>query len=80
MLPDANLTQMVKRLFTDADGVLSVAEIYDAIEGNYPLSEYQKEFTRFHELRFHHVIRAIINQLVQSGEIIRVERSKYKKA
>ena len=80
MLPDTNLTQMVKRLFADADGALSVGKIYDAVEESHPISEYQKEFTPYHEPRFHHEIRAIINQLVQSGEIIRVERGKYKKA
>jgi hypothetical protein len=80
MLPDTNLTQMVKKLFADADGALSIGKIYDAVEENFPLSEYQKEFTRYHEPRFHHEIRAIINQLVQNGEINRVERGKYKKA
>jgi hypothetical protein len=80
MLPDTNLTQKVKRLFVDAEGALRVGEIYDAVEENYPLSVNQKEFTRYHEPRFHHEIRAIINQLMQNGEIIRVERGKYKKA
>ena len=80
MLPDTNLTQMVKRLFADADGALRVGEIYDAVEENHPLSAYQKEFTRHHEPRFHHEIRAILNQFMQNGEINRVERGKYKKA
>jgi len=80
MLPAANLTKIVKNLFKDADGALCVGEIYDAVEKNYPISEYQEEFTRYHEPRFHHEIRAIINQLMQNGEIIRVERGKYKKA
>jgi hypothetical protein len=80
MLPDTNLTEMVRRLFADVDGALSVGEIYDAVEENYPLSFNQKEFTRYDEPRFHHEIKAIINQLVQNGEIIRVDRGKYKKA
>ena len=80
MLPDTNLTQRVKRLFVDAEGALRVGEIYDSVEKNYPLSVNQKELTRYHEPRFHHEIRAIINQLMQNGEIIRVERGKYKKA
>jgi hypothetical protein len=80
MLPDTSLTEMVKRLFADADGTFSVGEIYDAVEENYPLLAYQKEFTRYHEPRFHHEIRAILNQFMQNGEINRVERGKYKKA
>ncbi len=80
MLPDSNLTQMVKRLFADANDSISIGKIYDEVEENFPISEYQKEITRYHEPRFHHEIRAIVNQLMQNGEIIRIERGKYKKA
>ena len=70
---------MVKRLFADADDGLSVGKIYNEVEENFPISDYQKEITRYHEPRFHHEIRAIINQLMQNGEIIRVERGKIQK-
>jgi hypothetical protein len=80
MLPDTSLTKIVKNFLVDAEGALRVGEIYDLVEENYPLSANQKESTRYHEPRFHHEIRAIINQLMQNGEIIRVERGKYKKA
>lgn len=80
MLPDTNLTQMVKRLFADADGALRAGEIYDAIEGSFPLSVSQKEYTRYDEPLFHQEIRAIINQLMRKGEIIRVYRGENKKS
>jgi hypothetical protein len=80
MLPDTNLTQFVKELFADIDGALRVGEIYDAVEENYTLSIFQKEFTRYDEPRFHHEIRAIINRLVQNCEIIRVGIGEYRKA
>ena len=80
MLPDTNLTQLVKKLFADNDGILELGEIYEAAEESFPLSVYQKEFTRYGELRFYHEIRAILNQLVQNGEIIWVARGKYKKS
>ena len=80
MSANINLMQSVKRLFTDADGALGVGDIYDAVEERYPLSDYQKEYTRFDEPRFHHVIRAIIHSLVENGEVVRVARGKYKKA
>ena len=79
MLPDTNLTKKVKGLFADTDGTLKVGEIYEAVEEDYPLSTYQTEVTRYHEPRFHHEIRAIINQFMRNGEIERVERGKYKK-
>ena len=78
MLPDSNLTEIVRRLFT-INGVLKVGEIYDAVEKDYPLSEYHKEFTPWHEPRFQHEIRAILNQFMQKGGINRIERGKYKK-
>jgi hypothetical protein len=80
MLPDTNLTEMVRRLFADVDGALSVGEIYDAVEENYPLSVFQKEITPHHEFRFHHEIRAILNQFMQNGEIIRLDRGTYRRA
>ena len=80
MLSEPSLTQTVRKLFTDANVALKVGEIYDAVEENYPLSVKQKELTRYDEPLFHHEIRAIINELVQKGEIIRVSRGKYKKA
>ena len=80
MLPDTSFTEMIKRQFKDADGTLSVGEIYEAVEENCPLSAFQKEFTRYHEPRFHHEIRAILNHFMQNGEINRVGRGKYKKA
>ena len=54
MLPDANLTQFVKKLFADNDGILELNEIYEAAEDSFPLSDYQKEVTIHHEFRFHH--------------------------
>ena len=80
MLSEPSLTQTVRELFTDANASLKVGEIYGAVEENYPLSVKQKELTRYDEPLFHHEIRAIINELVQKGEIIRVSRGKYKKA
>lgn len=80
MLLNANLTRFVKELFADADGELTVEEIYNAVEGNLNLSDFQKEFTKYGEPRFHHETRAIINQLLQNGEIIRTGRGVYKKA
>ena len=79
MLSEPSLTQTVRKLFTDANAALKVGEIYDAVEENYSLSVKQRELTRYDEPLFHHEIRAIINDLVQKGEIIRVSRGKYKK-
>jgi hypothetical protein len=80
MLSDTNLTETVRRLFADAKRTISVPEIYEAVEENYPLSVQQKGFTRWGEPLFQHEIRAIINMFHQNGEIIRVSRGKYKKA
>jgi hypothetical protein len=80
MLSEPSLTQTVKKLFVDSNAALEVGEIYDAVEEDFPLSVKQKEFTHYDEPLFHHEIRAILNQLFQNGEIIRVSRGKYKKA
>ena len=79
MISASNMTQMVRKLFADADGTLQVREIYAAVEKSYPLLSKQKDFTRYDEPLFHHEIRAIINQLFQRGDIIRVSRGEYKK-
>jgi hypothetical protein len=74
-----NLTQCVKNLLADANTALKLNQIYAGVEKKISLSVGQKEFTRYGEPRFHHEVRAIINQLMQNGEITRVSRGKYKK-
>jgi hypothetical protein len=78
MSPEATLTQAIRRSLEGANTALKLEKIYDLVEENYLLSDMQKEFTRYKEPRFHHETRAIINQLVEKGEIIRVSRGTYK--
>ncbi len=79
MIFDTNMTEILRKLFMDTGGALALAEIYYAVEKNYPLSDFQKECEESGGLRFHHEIRAIINRFLDNGEIIRVGRGMYKK-
>jgi hypothetical protein len=73
-----NLTHEVKKLFADTNGALSLGEIYDTVEESGALTDFQSEFDEW-EPRFRHEIRAVINQLLCNGEIVRVDKGKYKK-
>jgi hypothetical protein len=76
-MENTNLTHMVKKLLADSDGALSLGEIYDIVEESGVLTDFQREFDEW-EPRFRHEIRAVINQLLCNGEIVRVDRGKYK--
>jgi hypothetical protein len=78
MLSHTNLTQFVRELFASADCALTIGEIYEAVEENYPLTAFQREYDEWGE-RFHHEIRAVIGQLMDNGEIVRVGRGMYRK-
>jgi hypothetical protein len=73
------LTQALSQILIEAESSVELGSIYDRIEDSYPLSVRQKESTRYNEPRFHHEIRAIINDLVQDGKIIRVSRGTYRR-
>ena len=75
-----NLSHFVTQMLMDADSTVELTDIYDKVENFFALSAIQKEATRYHEFRFHHEVRAILNQLVQSGQVIRVGGGIYRKA
>ena len=74
-----NLSQAVKEILLKAGSSVELRRIYDGIEETFPLSASQQELTRYNEPRFHHEIRAILNNLVQNGEAIIVSRGLYRK-
>ena len=80
MLFHNSLTQFVRELLTNTEGALTIGELYEAVERDYLLTDFQKDFDEGNEPRFHHEIRAIINQFMDDGEIIRVGRGLYRKA
>ena len=75
----SSLARFVRELLTDAEGALALGEIYDAVEEGYPLTDFQGESGEWDEHRFHHEIRAIVNQFMDNDEIVRVGRGMCKK-
>ncbi len=66
-------------MFADAEDTLTLEGIYEAVKEGYPLTGFQKESDGWGGPRFHHEIRAVINQFLDDGEIFRVSRGLYKK-
>jgi len=63
-------------LYNYPDG-LEVEEIYPEYERCFQLTQKQKEQTQWGEPRFHHEIRATLNNLVNSKDLERIGRGKY---
>jgi hypothetical protein len=79
MNDSSNLSQAVAKILMKSESSIELRCIYDIIEDGFPLTEYQKEYTKHKEPRFHHEIRAILNQLVQDGEVKIVSTGIYRK-
>ena len=61
------------------DRVLCLEEIYAEVRTRLDLTSEQKEIT-YGRPNFEHTVRSILSDLVQRGEVIRVDRGKYMKA
>jgi hypothetical protein len=75
----SNLSLAVRKILMESESSVELRCIYNRIGDSFPLTEYQKDYIKHKEPRFHHEIRAILNQLVQDGEVKIVSRGIYRK-